>query len=314
MQICFSGEVPFAIKIDGNLNGAFNSDAVIIDDDLDGKLLELLPLNGLGLPYCFFPCRNYFSLPDKRVIKTDLKGGYSLRLLGTNDLTKKSLLSEKTKYYNLSVYFDKGLKINIETPNGDFVDDDLNYCPKTAKSFIFNQEGHNFLAIVFDSEPCFLVVYHFAEKITKVFADGVWGYSYKDGFCVTKSFNDIAKHKTTYFYSFTKGAFKQTGSVTEKSAFFSVNSLPVKILPFAFFEGLLAGDDIEPYLDATLLADADKLKGYLGSYCGVMPPPSFRKKNEVGLIYKTGENLFEVNYATVEMSGRKIVNLRKIQL
>ena len=314
MQICFSGEVPFAIKIDGALKGVCATEPFYIDTPLDDKLIELLPLNRLGEPYCFLPCRNYFSLPENCVVKTDLKGGYNLHLLASEQLFARTLLKEKTPRFLLNAFIDKGLCVTIETPNEFFVDRDIKFMPMTAKSFTFTLSGQNFIGVAFKKENYFLAVYHLGQKVQKVFADSVCDFSTKEGFSATKNFVDMAKHKVTSFYDFKDGKFIKISSVTEKSAFFSVNSLPTKLLPFAFFESLLVNDDLTDYLDTSLLDDADKLKGYFGDFCGVIPPPSFRKNCEVGLVYSCGQNLFEVNYATVEMQNRKIVNLQKIQI
>ena len=314
MQICFSGEIPYAIKVDGALKGYCANEPFLLDNPQDDKLIELLPLNRLGTPYCFLPYRNYFSLPETTVVKTDLKGGYMLRLLACDEVYPRALLKEKTAHFILNAFVDKSLCVTIETPSEYFVDRDINFSPISATSFTFNLNGQNFLGIAFKKESYFLVVYHFGQKIQKVFADSVCDYSVKNGFSVTKSFIDMAKHKVTSFYTFKDGKLIKSTSATEKSAFFNVNALPVKLLPFAFFESLLTGDDLTDYLDNSLLGDADKLKGYFGDFYGVMPPPSFRKKDQVGLIYPCGQNLFEVGYATVEMQNRKIVNLRKIQL
>ena len=312
MQICFTGEVPYAIKVDGVLKGYCSNEPFVLDNLSDDKLIELLPFNRLGSPYCFSPYRKYYSLPESTIVKTDLKGGYMLRLLACDEVYPRTLIKEKTPHFFLNAFVDKSLCVTIETPSEYFVDRDINFSPTSAKSFTFNLSGQNFLGVVFQKDSYFLVVYHFGQEIQKVFADSVCDYSVENGFSVTKSFVDMAKHKVTSFYAFKDGKLIKSNSVTEKSAFFSVNGLPNKLLPFAFFEALLTGDDLTDYLDDSLLADADKLKGYFGDFCGVMPPPNFRMKDQVGLIYHCGQNLFEVRYATVETSSRKIVNLRKV--
>ena len=56
---------------------------------------------------------------------------------------------------------------------------------------------------------------------------------------------------------------------------------------------------------------ADKLKGFLGDFIGVMPPPKFRNPDEIGLIYKISDDRFKVTYITAELNGEKITNIKK---
>ena len=57
----------------------------------------------------------------------------------------------------------------------------------------------------------------------------------------------------------------------------------------------------------------DKLKGYLGEFCGVIPPPRFRRQYCVALIYKKSENFFATRYFSLTFINGKIDNLTEVK-
>lgn len=85
-------------------------------------------------------------------------------------------------------------------------------------------------------------------------------------------------------------------------------SIKTELLPFAFFESVLLGADYACMLSDDLVAQADKLKGYLGDFLSVTltDDPSV-----CGLVYKRAERLFEIVNFSVSLENGKITDIRR---
>ena len=128
-----------------------------------------------------------------------------------------------------------------------------------------------------------------------------------------KNYIDIAKHKVVseWEYSNDKLIVKSKKVLTANG--FLPKNLVSEILPYAFLEGLIAGEDILPYLTEKIKPNADKLFSYLGNFIGIMPPPIFKEQNQIGLVYKKSENHYYVKYLTFSLVQDKIDNLSFIE-
>ena len=79
------------------------------------------------------------------------------------------------------------------------------------------------------------------------------------------------------------------------------------LLPYLFFESLLLGVDIAPYLSEELQKDKAKLRDYLGNFCEVSISDI---PNVCALIYKKSEHIFQVDYFQAEIQDEKIINIK----
>ena len=87
-----------------------------------------------------------------------------------------------------------------------------------------------------------------------------------------------------------------------------------KLLPYVFVEEYVVGGNFLDLLTENMQKNADKLPSYLGQVLGVMPPPPFRQYNEIGLVYKKTDNLYYVDYLTVEIVNGKIDNIKRTEI
>ena len=78
-------------------------------------------------------------------------------------------------------------------------------------------------------------------------------------------------------------------------------------MPYLFFESLLLGVDVAPYLSEELQKDKAKLREYLGDFCEVSISDI---PNVCALIYKKSENIFQVDYFQAEIQDEKIINIK----
>jgi hypothetical protein len=81
-------------------------------------------------------------------------------------------------------------------------------------------------------------------------------------------------------------------------------------VPYAFTEELTVGLLGKEFLDDDIKENADKLHEFFGDFIGVMPPPTFRNSDEVGLIYNDGKNKYKVKYYLFDMKNGKICNIK----
>ena len=142
-----------------------------------------------------------------------------------------------------------------------------------------------------------------------MFSDFVEDYSISDGLTTFQHLKDMAKHKNQTCWKIENNNLVPLNTSITRSQNFNLSTLPAPLIPFAFFEEVLCGGTFNEFLSENVLKNADKIKGYLGEFIGVMPPPLFRKPNEIGLIYKKDKNLYSVDYFSVTLKDNKIDNI-----
>lgn len=97
-----------------------------------------------------------------------------------------------------------------------------------------------------------------------------------------------------------------------KSEFFDIAKLPRQLIPYAFLEEMQVGGDFTEYLSPSLIENKDMLRDFFGNYIGVMPPPFFRKPEEVGVVYKKIERIYFTKYYIFEFENGKISNVKNV--
>ena len=308
MYYYFASNFPSAVKINGAFLGVISNETKFCDVDSNDAFVEICSLSPAE-PNVNFLLNNEFLLnPPDNVAITDLKGGYLIKCNSLCLNEKFSLLAqEKTDLFIASVFTDNGLKISIETPY-DFFADQIRLTVKRAKIEYFSLNNHKFVLVCLISDKQHIIVYDVTNKIEKVLLKEVFSYSIQSGFETIEKLQDIAKHEIKTEWTFDE-KFTAKNVTISTSPDFTLNSLPLPVIPYAFAEELLTSGNVLCYLSDKMKPNADKLKGYLGDFIGVMPPPIFREDNEVGFIYKLTENKYEVKYHTFELFDGKINNI-----
>ncbi len=311
MRIYFSSAFPSAIKLNGIYFGTVTNDVKSCEFNLDEKpFVEICPLG--NFPSCNFVVTEEFLFsPPQGITVTDLNGGFFVYAENTPAKNEFCVIGQQ-KFQDLiiTVFYENGLKISVETPSDFFADALLvNTDSATFERFCLN--GKDFVAVLLTETEQTLAVYRISDGIDRVFFDEIHGFNVNDGFETIKKYKDIAKHTVTSSWQYENGKLTATKVTVSVSENFDLIALPEKILPYAFLEEFFVGGDVSAYLDANILNNKDKLKGFFGDFVGIMPPPLFRNQDEIGLVYKKTQNTFQVNYFIFTVTDGKIVNLKK---
>lgn len=312
MYYYFSSDYPAVIKINGIFYGKIQDviKPLNIEDNIS-PFIEICPLKPDGTAVNFFLNADFLTCPPNGISVSDLKGGYLIKFYERIDKLPFDILAqEKFPYAVVTVFTENSLKLSIETPTDFYAETfNLNACP--VEIIPFSQNNQRFFAIKFDLDECLLAIYHISEKVEKVFYKKVCTFTFSPTFSTTEKFNDIKKHVLTCSWEFCDNTFKKKNVSCKAKEDFNIDNLHERLIPYAFLENFLVGDNIDEFLCENIKANANKLQSYLGEFIGVFPPPTFRDINEVGLIYSKGENLYEIEYFTFELQNKKIFNIIK---
>lgn len=312
MYYYFSCDYPSVIKLNGIYYGTIYDQVKSINvEDKNATFVEICSASGKEENINFMLTDEFLLSPPPLVYVTDLKGGYLIKITKRYRKPEFCILAQE-KFNNLMVtaFYDKELKLSIETPN-DFFIESFNLEIESAKVLPFSAYNQNFVGVQLEGKEKYLAIYLITTKIEKVFFDCVLDYSFDNGITTTKKFIDIAKHHVVTTWSFANGKLKVKNKEITKKEGFNCNDIPFPLLPYAFLEDFLCGEDIRHYLTENMAKNANRLGEYLGDFIGVMPPPIFRKISEIGLIYKRELNLYKVEYYSFSFEGRKICNIKK---
>ena len=311
MYYYFSARFSAVLKIDGVFIGKIDKCVKKVELSSCDAFIEVCPLE-LGIfPLAFLLDKGFLTSPPNGVSVVDLKGGYLIEFNFLQDNTPFTILSqEKLPHAVITVFKENGLKVSIESPNDFFAENIPFYC-KTAKITPFVLDNKRLVAIQFDGEEKLLNCYLLENNIQKVFSRVICEFSLANGFSTAENFLDIAKHSLTYFWSFQGEKLVKNQTSLSKTDDFCISSLPEHLIGYAFLEEFLCGGDVSDYLADNVMQNKDFLVDYFGNFIGVMPPPDFRKFDEIGLIYKCDENKYRVEYFAFELRDRKICNIIK---
>jgi hypothetical protein len=311
MYYYFSADFPAAIKFNGIYYGVISKTVKSIRIDGDCPLVEVCPLTASERQINFIPNTDFLSAPSEGILVTDLRGGFLVKILKNFKVGEFKILDQlKASDLAVTAFIENGVKISIETLDGFFADT-VDCFADSAKITKFSLEDKTFVAVHFSGSDNLLVVYSLSKQIKKVFSRQVKNFSLDGGFYTTEEFVDIAKHTVHSEWKWENDSFTQKNKSASCKEGFSPTSLPDAVFPYAFLEELLVGNDVTDYLDDTIKPNANKLKDFLGEFIGIMPPPTFRTGDEIGLIFTCGKNKYRVDYITFELIDKKILNVKK---
>ena len=315
MYFYFYAEYPAIIKLNGIYYGSITSTIKSCNfDNVESPFIEVCPLSSKQSSVNFILDSSFLSSPPEFISVTDLKGGYLIKFNKTFNSGDFGIIGqEKQSDFIATVFSDNGYKLSIETPNDFFAEAlDFGVSCVTFNTGICGTE--KLLSIGFNNDPVILEVYKLNGKIRKVYSGSVDSFSLTNELTTTEKFKDMAKHVRNCTWTYQNNVLEEKSRSVVASPNFSLENLPIKLLPYAFLEELLAGGDIAEYLSEGIKENASNLSGYLGEFLGIMPPPLFRRPEEIGLIYPIGERRYLVEYYTFEIENKKIANIKKPDL
>lgn len=309
MFFYFTANQPAIIKIDGVYHGSIKEKKAFTLDLSSSPLIEVCPIGTLSLPFTFFLNNDFLSSPPPLASVTDLCGGYFVKINLPCPKSEFRIIAQKKFEFCLATVFNEnGIKICIESQSNFYSESVISeYETVTIQDFCLDNK--QFIAVIFERNIKHAFIYHICDNITKVFEREVDQISFHNGFNTIENLLDIAKHKIQTEWLFKNGNFESKNLSVTHSANFAPELLPKEIAPYAFLEEVIVGGDYTVYLSDNMKRNADKLKGFLGEFIGITPPPTFKDQTTVGLIYKRRENLCNVKYLHFTFVNGKIDNV-----
>ncbi|MBR1967868.1 MAG: hypothetical protein IKA11_00540 [Clostridia bacterium] len=312
MYYYFSADYPAIIKINGIYYGSITETVKSLRlENCQPPFIEVCPLGSSDGAFNFILDENFLSHPFNRATVTDLIGGFLIKFEPQKTGGDfKVYRQEKFSNAIVTVFNENGCKISVETEK-DFLIEPVNVSVFDASIFLTESNNKNLLAVNVNGKPNMLYLFDFDDKIRTVFSRAINSFNLDGGIFTTETPSDIVKHKITARWEWIDGAMKETSRTIERKSGFDSSKVPLMLIPYVFIEERLVGSTGAEYLSEGVKENLDKISSYLGEFIGVMPPPVFRKIEEVGLIYKNGENKYKVNYFTFEIENGKICNIKK---
>ena len=306
MYIYFCSDYPAVVKLDGKVYKKLSTIPAKIPLSAS-TFVEICPLIEGIKPTNFYLDQDFLQSQNQSLAITDLEGGYLIHFNKViNEQQSGVVFQHKTDKYALSIFNEHGKKLSLETPS-DFLIDNLEWDVDSAKIAFYDKDC---VGICLDGRQTVILVYYLCDKITKILERVVDDWSYNSRLTTTNKFKDIAKHSLTCDWEFTKGKTVKSNAILTHSPNFHPTLLSHEVLPYAFLEEVMLDGQIDFYLCENVLASKDKLKGYLGNFIGVCPPPNFHNQDKVGVLYRTGLNRYQVKYLQFELKDGKIFNLK----
>lgn len=311
MYYYFSAKFSSILKINGVYYGEIDKKIKRVQILERNAFIEVCPLELKQVPFSFILNEKFLSSPPNGVSLVDLKGGFLIEFDLLQDNSPFRVLSqEKFSHAVVTVFKENGLKVSIETPT-DFFAETVSFATQTASISHFVLANKPLIAIKFSGEDNLLNCYLLDNKIKKVFSRKVSDFSFANGFSTTEEILDIAKHRQTCSWILQDDKFVKGETSLSTIEDFCMDNLPEHVLGYAFLEELACGGNVDNFLNDNIKDNKEFLTEYLGNFLGVMPPPDFREFDEIGLIYKHGENKYKVEYFRFEIVSRKISNITK---
>ncbi|MBQ7368762.1 MAG: hypothetical protein IJW60_03535 [Clostridia bacterium] len=203
----------------------------------------------------------------------------------------------------LTLFYQGALQLSIETAKGFFVS---TLPPAFEKAELFFESGLFFL-----KTPERLAAYTQTGK--QVLLENVLSCSFENGVLSARlPLSDSLGRVADCKWELDEDGLRRTQCTLLQARTYNgdnhAQTLRDELLPFAFFESVLLGADVSPFLSEELLPQAEKLKDFLGHFVAVTLTPS---PNVCGLVYEKSERLFEVIPFTVTLEQGKIADVRR---
>ena len=303
MFLYLSCATPCAVKVDGNYIGRASKNPSYID--IERGFIELIPESGEFNPFClFFDEKRLDLVKNAKLI--DLYGGFLLipefkRTISAEFKVIKTDSLELGEGYRCSVYYSGGARLMI-TSKGDFFTACLPFCPDEVTFTACAHKGEGYIACILTSSRTLIKVFKLSPKIEEVFSSLVDGYRFDKNLLYTvENKGDILRHTVSSTWAFEDKVRLKSYLVSPKKQPFA---LPERLFGFAFFEEILLGGDISPYLTPRLKPRADELRSFLGDFRQIMQPPHFKDSDLITLVYDN-----KVEYARLELFSGLINNV-----
>lgn len=316
MRIHFSSEKPCVLRLGGALAGAVGEAEKFADCGSGEILAEFMPDDGDLMPLAFSIGEHFLASPPACADVYRYGFGADVRVrFAPRDTSMRVLAQERFGDALLTAFSEGKPQLALEC-GGNF---GLFPLPEAEEYGLAEQHigGERFFSVLCARGGKKTLCLYSGEP-REVFRDAATDFECSETLRVRFALEDIAGHTAECVYRAEGGALREESRTVRPREGFSPEALHEKLLPFAFFQEMLAGGDPAPYLSAELAGRKDLLHEYLGDFCGVYLPKEIfylvhGTANAAGLIYRRAENAFDVRFFRADMQGRKITNLRPVE-
>ncbi len=308
MRVYFLSYKPAILKLNGLYVGGIDLFERHIEIDLaDSVLAEIVPGENLQPVNFFINEKLLFSPPEfMDVYLMENETLIYIREYGCKDARLSVIMQQRFCGNLVTVFSQNGCYLSVDGSDCSLIPLPAKFCnPKAEEKMLC---GYPVLAIWGGNMLCLL-----SNSGKRVFMNEVESADFGDRLKITAAFETCTAAKAECEYDYDGEKLILVSSRTIET------STPQKnILHFAFFESVLTCGNYANYLDEELKAKAHVLKDYLGEFIGVTVPTEkfFAEHGDVraaGLVYPKAQNLFEVKYYAVELTGDKISNVFPVE-
>lgn len=292
-----------AVKLNGKYSGKCSGNYFVFE--CEETLIELVPLDNERLPIACLFNKDAESAPNMKVF--NLKNGYLLLpVFSRRSVTDFKMIGRGRTTFSVGTvsvacYAENGVKLVVETER-DAIIESLPFLPEEARFEKCEGGGKEYLVCFFIGRRTLVTAFDIGESITLAFRRTCDAYAFDPPvLTLTENKNDILKHTVFSSWRFSEKVFGEQTEIRRKRQIYTVDE---KLLPYCFFEEILVGGDPSDFLTPALKPRADELKGFLGDFTAVLPPPHFVNQNYLLLLYAD-----KVEYAEVTLNKGLISNV-----
>ena len=277
-------KTPCIVKINGEYIGRVGENPVFVD--IEEGFFEFIPLENNLLPVnCFVNTNGVCS--DKKVKIIDLYGGFlivpsfSSRVDGEFKIIGRKSL-ELPRPVSVTCFSQCGIKLLIQTQE-DFFVEGIPFTPEDLRIESVSRGKKEYVVLICVGKKSLLLGFCISDKISLVFRSLCDGYSFEKNRLTNHEIkNDTLKHTVTSVWEFAEEVKLVNYLVSAKRQIFS---LPEKLIPYAFFEVIMLSADPSDFLTPRLKPRSKELKGFIGDFYRILPPPHFKPDDYITLLY-----------------------------
>lgn len=302
MKVYFLSSQPCMLSLNGTFYGTTDSFERFAEVTLSDRIFVKFSPEG-AQDIGFFITEEILTKPPNGCEVYLLKDGIAVRACDftPTDCTLQPIAQKRFDDTVVSVFKQGSIQVTIQSPEGFFTSPlppAFSVCSLSKYGGLFFLEGKNHLAVYTHAGKCVLLeeVLSFSATETELNAtlplSDVLG---RVAECVWRLDGEHC-HRTQFTLRQTRAHDGDNDEVKIRD----------ELLPYAFFESVLLGDNYAELLLDDLRAKAGKLVDFLGDFRAVCLT---NDPYTCGLIREKAPRLYEVNYFTVKIENGKITDV-----
>ncbi len=297
MKIYFLSSQPCALTVNGAFYGITDSFERFAELSLSDRLYVQFSPQG-ALPLGFFITEELRTTPPSGCEVYLLKDGLAVyaRDFSPADLSLRPVAQAREGDVLATLFFQGKLQLSVESQKGLFT---ATIPPSFASASLSFYRGF----IVVNAEGALGI---YTDEATPLLIEKVIDHSF-DGsdLRATLPLSDRLQRTAKCRWTLSEnGCTLQEFSLQQSS---ENGEPPEGLLAYAFFESVLLRANFADFLSDELRPEAEQIAKFLGDFCSVTLT---EESNTCGLVYKRGENLYEVVNYLITVENGKITDVR----